>query len=88
MNLESRKRVIRNLYDPPIRDTAMAPSNGYLVLRVFFDNPGFNAAHCHIEPHSVNGMFLVFMVGTEKQILLQHRHQNHFYEPKFNNVCV
>ena len=78
--------MVRNLKNPPVRDVAMGLTNGYLVLRVFFENPGFMAAHCHIEPHSVAGMFVVFMVGTEKQIL-EHPLTNHKFDPIANNKC-
>lgn len=86
--MDNDNQVERNLINPSSRDVAMAPANGYVVLRVFFDNPGFNSAHCHIEPHSINGMFAVFMVGTVEQIRQQQLYQNHQFDPIQNNYCI
>ena len=87
MEIEAAGLVEYNFVDPPTRDVTMAPANGCQVLRVFFDNPGFMTAHCHIEPHSAAGMLVVFKVGTDEEIQ-QYPLKNHMYEPIANNRCA
>lgn len=41
--------------NPPRRDTATMPSNGYLAIAWPLDNPGVWALHCHITWHSSQG---------------------------------
>ncbi|CAG8442630.1 2338_t:CDS:2 [Diversispora eburnea] len=45
-----------NLENPVIRDTAVVPPQGHLVIRYLADNPGVWAFHCHIEWHVELGM--------------------------------
>jgi FtsP/CotA-like multicopper oxidase with cupredoxin domain len=40
--------VTLNTSNPPRRDTAMLPANGYLVMAWETDNPGVWLCHCHI----------------------------------------
>ncbi|RHZ74853.1 hypothetical protein Glove_219g146 [Diversispora epigaea] len=45
-----------NLENPIIRDTAMIPKHGHLVIRYIADNPGVWAFHCYIEWHVEMGL--------------------------------
>ncbi|CAJ2508541.1 Uu.00g135670.m01.CDS01 [Anthostomella pinea] len=46
------------LKNPPRRDVAMLPANGYLVLGFITDNPGVWLMHCHIGWHASQGFAL------------------------------
>lgn len=50
-----------NLINPPRRDTAVLPGNGYLVMAFMVDNPGAWLLHCHIAWHASEGMGLQFL---------------------------
>lgn len=41
--------------NPPRRDTATMPSNGFLAIAWPLDNPGVWTLHCHIAWHSSQG---------------------------------
>ncbi|KAI6649453.1 Laccase-4-like [Oopsacas minuta] len=43
----------------PRKDVIIVPTGGYVVVNLISDNPGWWFAHCHIEPHQLNGMALV-----------------------------
>lgn len=45
-----------NNVDPPLKDTIIVPSGGYVVVRIRADNPGLWLLHCHIQLHSADGM--------------------------------
>ncbi|KAI1734713.1 multicopper oxidase [Xylaria scruposa] len=47
--------------NPPRRDTAMLPANGYLVIAFETDNPGAWLMHCHIGWHTSEGFALQFI---------------------------
>ena len=47
-----------NLNNPPRRDVALLPANGYLVLAFKSDNPGAWLLHCHIAWHASSGLAL------------------------------
>ncbi|KAI1846020.1 hypothetical protein JX265_000944 [Neoarthrinium moseri] len=53
--------VTLNLDNPPRRDTAMLPGNGYLVIAFQTDNPGAWIMHCHIGWHTSEGFALQFI---------------------------
>ncbi|KAH8649877.1 Cupredoxin [Xylariales sp. PMI_506] len=50
-----------NLTNPPRRDTAMLPGQGYLALAFKTDNPGAWLMHCHIGWHTTEGFALQFI---------------------------
>ncbi|XP_062618571.1 uncharacterized protein LOC134280159 [Saccostrea cucullata] len=52
-----------NLVNPPIRDTVVVPANGYVIIRLRADNPGFWFMHCHFGHHQTQGMNLVMQEG-------------------------
>lgn len=52
-----------DLVSPTRKDTVIVPRQGYVVLRMVADNPGYWFMHCHIEVHQVLGMSLVLQAG-------------------------
>lgn len=49
------------LDNPPRRDVAMLPANGYLAIAFKPDNPGAWILHCHIAWHAGSGLALNIM---------------------------
>ncbi|MCJ1402023.1 hypothetical protein MMC11_005242 [Xylographa trunciseda] len=47
--------------NPPRRDVAMLPVNGYLIIGFQTDNPGVWLMHCHIAWHASAGLALQFV---------------------------
>lgn len=64
INLDKQNRLNRRYDYPPLKDTIMIPSNGYVVLRFRANNPGFWFLHCHFLMHLVTGMSAVLQVGN------------------------
>ncbi|KAF8858876.1 hypothetical protein BDZ45DRAFT_704516 [Acephala macrosclerotiorum] len=56
-----------NLVNPPRRDVASLPANGYLAIAFKKDNPGSWLMHCHIAWHASEGLALQF-VERESEI--------------------
>ncbi|KAH8802618.1 laccase iv [Xylogone sp. PMI_703] len=54
-----------NLMNPVRKDTVYIPAQGYVVLRIFADNPGIWFFHCHIMWHHATGMAMALEVGSE-----------------------
>ncbi|XP_056001740.1 uncharacterized protein LOC125656390 [Ostrea edulis] len=52
-----------NLENPPVKDTVSVPANGYVIIRLKADNPGFWLLHCHFANHHLKGMALVIQEG-------------------------
>ena len=50
-----------NTSNPPRRDVASLPGNGFLALAFFTDNPGSWLMHCHIAWHASQGLALQFV---------------------------
>ncbi|PSN51485.1 hypothetical protein C0J52_00762 [Blattella germanica] len=53
---------------PVHKDTLAVPSNGYAVIRILANNPGYWFFHCHILYHADTGMALILQVGDHKEI--------------------
>ncbi|KDP44695.1 hypothetical protein JCGZ_01195 [Jatropha curcas] len=51
-----------NLVDPPMRNTAAVPVNGWAVIRFVADNPGVWLMHCHLDVHITWGLAMAFIV--------------------------
>jgi FtsP/CotA-like multicopper oxidase with cupredoxin domain len=49
------------LSNPPRRDVATLPLNGYMIMAFKTDNPGAWLMHCHIAAHSSEGLGLQFV---------------------------
>lgn len=64
LDLDRQGLLHRQFDHPPGKDTIAVPNNGYVVLRVRADNPGFWLFHCHFLFHIVIGMSVVFQVGS------------------------
>lgn len=56
-----------NLINPPRRDVASLPANGYLAIAFKLDNPGAWLVHCHIAWHVSEG-FALELVESESDI--------------------
>ncbi|KAH8802980.1 multicopper oxidase family protein [Xylogone sp. PMI_703] len=52
-----------NLVDPLLKDTVAVPRRGFVVLRIWADNPGIWMFHCHVLFHQASGMAMGFAVG-------------------------
>lgn len=55
-----------NTKNPPFRDTATLPQNGWVVLRFVADNPGLWIFHCHSIWHESMGMLFVLAEAVEE----------------------
>ena len=51
------------LKNPPIKDTIVVPSGGYVVIRFKANNPGPWFFHSQVDLHTTNGMAMIFQVG-------------------------
>ncbi|XP_027110722.2 laccase-5-like [Coffea arabica] len=51
-----------NLVDPPLRNTASVPVQGWTVIRFVADNPGVWLLHCHLDVHITWGLAMSFIV--------------------------
>nr|XP_046484960.1 uncharacterized protein LOC124220309 isoform X2 [Neodiprion pinetum] len=67
-DLDRRGLLVRNFDQPPAKDTAIIPSNGYLITRFLANNPGYWLYHCHFVFHSITGMEVVIQVGDVMDI--------------------
>ncbi|KAJ4385589.1 hypothetical protein N0V93_010018 [Gnomoniopsis smithogilvyi] len=59
--------TVLNTSNPPRRDVASLPGNGYLAIAFKVDNPGAWLVHCHIAWHASQGLSLE-IVESESQI--------------------
>ncbi|PHH73282.1 hypothetical protein CDD80_3926 [Ophiocordyceps camponoti-rufipedis] len=55
-----------NWSNPPRRDTATLPAQGFLVIAFETDNPGAWLMHCHIGWHSSEGFALQFLERVDE----------------------
>ncbi|KAI0882949.1 multicopper oxidase [Annulohypoxylon maeteangense] len=65
------------LKNPPRRDTAMLPPNGYLAVAIQLDNPGAWLVHCHIAWHASMGLALE-IVESAGSILVSNAEKKDF----------
>ena len=54
------------LTNPPRRDVATLPGNGFLALAFQLDNPGAWLTHCHIAWHASQGLSLEFVEDQDR----------------------
>lgn len=52
---------------PPIKDTIIVPSGGYVVIRFITNNPGPWFFHSQVDFHTTNGMGMVLLVGDNSK---------------------
>ncbi|TVY92286.1 Laccase [Lachnellula willkommii] len=69
--------VTWNLDNPPRRDVASLPGNGFLAIAFQKDNPGSWLMHCHIAWHASEGFAMQF-VERESEIALTMTDTNAF----------
>jgi len=50
---------------PPLKDTVSVPVGGYVIVRIYTDNPGYWMAHCHQTEHLHEGMAMVLDIDGE-----------------------
>ncbi|XP_046680742.1 laccase-1-like isoform X2 [Homalodisca vitripennis] len=65
--LNREGRLVRNLENPPLKDTVTVPDGGYTIIRFHANNPGYWLFHCHIDFHMELGMNVVFKVGKDEE---------------------
>ena len=61
---EAAKLIKRD--NPPRRDVALLPRDGYLIIAFKADNPGAWLLHCHIAWHASSGLALQILENKEK----------------------
>ncbi|RPA94820.1 Cupredoxin [Choiromyces venosus 120613-1] len=54
-----------NYTNPPRRDVALLPKDGYIVIAFKTDNPGTWLIHCHIAWHASSGLAMQIMEDQE-----------------------
>ena len=65
--------------NPPRRDTAVLPAQGYLAIAFRLDNPGAWLLHCHIAWHASQGLALEF-IESEESISMQSKDMGVFQD--------
>ncbi|KAK3393518.1 lcc2, laccase [Podospora didyma] len=70
-----------NTINPPRRDVAVLPGNGYLAIAFLLDNPGAWLVHCHIAWHASQGLSLEF-VESQSSITVDQADKD-----AFNDTC-
>ena len=55
------------LKNPPIKDTIVVPSGGYVVIRFKASNPGLWFFHSQVDLHTTNGMAMFLQVGPSQE---------------------
>lgn len=66
--MDQEGRIVRNLENPPYKDTVTIADGGYTVVRFHATNPGYWLLHCHLLFHSAAGMNLVFKIGEDQDM--------------------
>jgi FtsP/CotA-like multicopper oxidase with cupredoxin domain len=51
---------------PPVKDTLVIPTRGYVVLRFRSTNPGPFMLHCHLDSHVMEGMAMIVDIAPHK----------------------
>lgn len=58
--------TVFNTINPPRRDVATLPGNGFLTIAFQLNNPGAWLVHCHIAWHASEGLSLEFVESEGK----------------------
>ncbi len=69
-----------NIQDPPIKNTVIVPSLGYVVVRFQTDNPGHWLLNCQIGSHSTTGMVIIFEEAVERIPTPPKQMTSHIYQ--------
>ncbi|RKK84555.1 hypothetical protein BFJ71_g14508 [Fusarium oxysporum] len=70
--------------NPPRRDVALLPVNGYLIIAFQINNPGVWLMHCHIAWHASGGLALQFVESPRE---IGPVFQNSGIIPKYSEQC-
>ena len=62
--LDASHSITRNFDYPVKKDTLQARNNGWQLIRIHANNPGYWITHCHIAIHQIEGMNFVIKVGN------------------------
>ncbi|XP_071848945.1 uncharacterized protein [Apostichopus japonicus] len=68
----------------PMKDTFCVSFQSYVILQFVADNPGWWFVHCHLDFHSLMGMAMVIVVGTDddiKDLIPEHFPRCHNFQP-------
>lgn len=79
------KNVVLNKNNPPRRDVALLPQNGYLVIAFRADNPGAWLLHCHIAWHASSGLGMQIL--ENKDALADRLGKDKKKRPMLVNTC-
>ena len=79
-----------NRTNPPRRDVALLPANGYLIIAFKSDNPGAWLLHCHIAWHASAGLALQVLerereIGIPEERMAETKRVCHNWDLWFNN---
>ncbi|XP_022210445.2 laccase-3 [Drosophila obscura] len=66
--IDRRTPLPRRGRSAPLKDSVQVPAFGYTIIRFYSDSPGYWMFHCHISPHSENGMAAVVRVGEDVEM--------------------
>ncbi|KAF4459220.1 laccase precursor [Fusarium albosuccineum] len=82
---EYNSSVKLDLDNPPRRDVALLPVDGYLIIGFQIDNPGVWLMHCHIAWHASGGLALQFIESPEE---IGPMFRNSGILPKYSEMCT
>ena len=60
--MDREGKIVRNLVDPPLKDTVAVADAGFVVARFWANNPGYWLLHCHMGWHEHLGLGAVIKV--------------------------
>lgn len=63
--IDKRTPLPRRGRGAPLKDSVQVPAFGYTIIQFNSNSPGYWMFHCHISPHSENGMAAVVRVGED-----------------------
>lgn len=63
--IDKRTPLPRRGRGAPLKDSVQVPAYGYTIIQFNSNSPGYWMFHCHISPHSENGMSAVVRVGED-----------------------
>ncbi|XP_039496786.1 laccase [Drosophila santomea] len=66
--IDKKTPLPRRAKGAPLKDSVQVPAFGYTILRFYSNSPGYWMFHCHISPHSENGMAAVVRVGEDVEM--------------------
>jgi len=66
--MDRKGQIHRRRSHVPLVDTVPVPDDGYAVIRLFTDNPGFWILHCHMIPHLGLGMGVILHVAANEEV--------------------